>query len=55
MSEDTCQVRKDHSLQNPATLRHLALNLLRQERTDKTGVKARDCAPPGTLNTCVGP
>ena len=40
-AEDDSRVRKDHAPQNLATLRHLALNLLRQERTDKNGVKAR--------------
>lgn len=39
--EDGSRVRKDHAPQNLATLRHLALNLLRQERTDRNGVKAR--------------
>jgi len=40
-AEDGSRVRKDHAPQNLATLRHLALNLLRQEKTDKNGVKAR--------------
>lgn len=40
-NEDGSRVRKDHAPQNLATLRHLALNLLRQEKTDKHGVKAR--------------
>ncbi len=40
-AEDGSRVRKDHAAQNMATLRHLALNLLRQEKTDKNGVKAR--------------
>ena len=40
-AEDSSRVRKDHAPQNLATLRHLALNLLRQEKTDKNGVKAR--------------
>ena len=39
--EDSSRIRKDNAPQNLATLRHLALNLLRQERTDKNGVKAR--------------
>ena len=40
-AEDGSRVRKDHAPQNLATLRHLALNLLRQEKTDRNGVKAR--------------
>jgi len=39
--EDDCRVRKDHAPQNLAMLRQLALNLLRQEKTAKVGVKAR--------------
>jgi len=40
-AEDGSRVRTDHAPQNLAALRHLALNLLRQEKTDKNGVKAR--------------
>jgi predicted transposase YbfD/YdcC len=36
--EDDCRVRKDNAPTNLATLRHLALNLLRNERTAKVGV-----------------
>ena len=39
--EDDCRIRRDHAPQNLATLRHLALNLLRQEKTAKTGIKNR--------------
>ena len=39
--EDEWRVRRDHSPENLATLRHLALNLLRQERTAKVGIKSR--------------
>jgi len=39
--EDDCRVRKDHAPQNLATLRQLAVNLLRQEKTAKVGVKTR--------------
>ena len=39
--EDECRVRRDHAPQNLATLRQLAVNLLRRERTAKVGVKTR--------------
>jgi len=39
--EDECRVRSGHASQNFATLRHLALNLLRQETTAKVGVKVK--------------
>lgn len=39
--EDECRVRSGHASQNFATLRHLALNLLRQDTTSKVGVKAK--------------
>jgi predicted transposase YbfD/YdcC len=39
--EDASRVRKDHSQQNFVVLRHMALNLLKQEPTAKCGIKAR--------------
>jgi predicted transposase YbfD/YdcC len=39
--EDDCRVRQGEAAQNFALLRHVALNLLRQERTAKIGVKAK--------------
>jgi len=39
--EDESRVRKGHGPENLATIRHTALNLLRQETTSKGGVKAR--------------
>jgi hypothetical protein len=41
ISEDACRVRKDHAPQNFATLRKIALNLLRQDQKAKCGVKGR--------------
>ena len=37
--EDDSRVRKGHGAQNLATLRHIALNLLKQEKTSKVGIK----------------
>lgn len=39
--EDESRVRKGNGAQNLAILRHIALNLLRQEKSAKCGVKAR--------------
>lgn len=39
--EDESRVREGHSAHNFAILRHIALNLLRQDRTTKLGVKAK--------------
>jgi predicted transposase YbfD/YdcC len=39
--EDDCRIRQGHAAQNLAVLRHIALNLLRQETTLKRGVKAK--------------
>jgi predicted transposase YbfD/YdcC len=39
--EDASRMRKDHSQQNFVVLRHMALNLLKQEHTAKCGIKAR--------------
>jgi len=39
--EDESRVRKDHALYNFAILRHIALNLLKQEAIAKIGVKAK--------------
>jgi predicted transposase YbfD/YdcC len=39
--EDACRVRTDHAPQNLATLRHLVLNLLRQDKAGTGGIKNR--------------
>ena len=39
--EDACRIRKDQGAQTFAVLRHMALNLLRQEKSHKRGIKAR--------------
>ncbi len=40
-NEDRSRVRKDNAPQNFAVLRHMALNLLKQEHTVKAGIKAK--------------
>ena len=39
--EDRCRVRKDHGPENFAILRHMALNLLKQEKTCKRSIKGK--------------
>jgi len=39
--EDRCRVRKDHGAENLAVLRHMALNLLKQEKSCKRGMKGK--------------
>ena len=40
-AEDQNRVRKDHAPENLAVIRHMALNLLKQETTAKGGIKAK--------------
>ena len=41
LNEDHCRVRKDQAPENLAVLRHIALNLLKQEKTAKGGIHAK--------------
>lgn len=41
LGEDASRIRKEHGAENMAVLRHIALNLLRQETTCERGIKAR--------------
>lgn len=40
-NEDACRVRKDHAPENLAVVRHVALNLLRQDTQTNGGIKAK--------------
>jgi len=41
LNEDHSRVRKDHAPENLAVLRHIALNLLKQEKTARGGIHAK--------------
>lgn len=39
--EDECRIRKGYAAENFAVLRHIALNLVREEKSIKRGVKGK--------------
>jgi len=41
MREDEARIRKDHAAENMAVIRYIAVNLLKQEKTQKVGVHAK--------------
>lgn len=40
-AEDACRIRKDHTRQNLSLLRHVALNLLGQDKSTQAGMAAK--------------
>lgn len=55
--EDQCRVRIDNAAQNFAVLRRISMNLLRQDRTSKVGLKTRRlkaCANDNYLARILG-
>ena len=50
--EDHSRVRTGHADRNLAVIRHWALNLLKQERTTKVGIKPNAKRPAGISTTC---
>jgi len=49
--EDDCRIRAGNGAENFAVLRHIALNLLRQEKTSKGSLKGRRKKAGGTTTT----
>ena len=44
MHQDHTRIRTGHAPENLATLHHIALNLLKQEHTEKLGIKNKRLA-----------
>jgi predicted transposase YbfD/YdcC len=40
-NEDQCRVRKDNAPENFAIIRHIALSMLKKEKTSKVGIKIK--------------
>ena len=40
-NEDRCRIRKDHATENMVALRHMALNLLRQESSRRLSLRQK--------------
>jgi hypothetical protein len=40
-NEDASRIRKEHAAENLALVRHLALNLIRQDTSARCGIKAK--------------
>ena len=53
MGEDQSRVRAGHAAQNLGTLRQLALNLLKREKTKKRGIKGKQKNAAGITVTCL--
>jgi predicted transposase YbfD/YdcC len=53
MNEDQCRVRQKAAAQNLATLRGMCLNLLRQDKTQKCGVRAKQKAAGWNANYLI--
>jgi predicted transposase YbfD/YdcC len=51
--EDECRIRKDHGPHNFAILRHIALNLLKQEKSSKLGIKNKRLKAGWDDNYCL--
>ena len=51
LQQDETRIRTGHAPENLATLHHIALNLLKQERTEKLGIKNKRLPPAGITTT----